>query len=200
MPDAPGRLKAIIDRSGKVVVIDPRRTETAKIASEHHFIRPAADSAFLLAVVHTLFDEGLINLGAAVGMTNGAEEVETIARDFAPEAVAGFCGISAEAIRRIAREFAGAESAACYGRLGTCVQEFGLLATWGVDLLNVLTGNMDRPGGVMFTKAAASRAILGKGKPFEFGKWRSRVSGKPETGGMIPCSAMAEEILTAGEG
>jgi len=200
MPDAPGRLKAIIERGGKVVVIDPRRTETAKIASEHHFIRPAADSAFFLAIVHTLFDEGRIDLGAAVGMINGAGEVATIARDFAPEAVAGFCGISAGAIRRIAREFAGAESAACYGRLGTCVQEFGLLATWGVDLLNVLTGNLDRPGGVMFTKAAASRAILGKGKPFEFGKWRSRVSGRPETGGMIPCSAMAEEILTAGEG
>jgi len=204
MPDAPGRLKAIIERGGKIVVIDPRRTETAKIASEHHFIRPGTDAAFLLALVHTLFDEGLVKLGAAAGITNGVESVETIAHDFAPGLVADFCGISADVIRRIAREFAAARSAACYGRLGTCVQEFGLLATWGVDLLNILTGNLDRSGGAMFTNAAASRVIagnrFGKGKPFEFGRWKSRVSGKPETGGMIPSSTMAEEILTPGEG
>ena len=204
MPDAPGRLKAIIERGGKIVVIDPRRTETAKIASEHHFIRPGTDAAFLLALVHTLFDEGLVKLGAAAGITNGVESVETIAHDFAPGLVADFCGISADVIRRIAREFAAARSAACYGRLGTCVQEFGLLATWGVDLLNILTGNLDRSGGAMFTNAAASRVIagnrFGKGKPFKFGRWKSRVSGKPETGGMIPSSTMAEEILTPGEG
>ncbi len=200
MPDAPGRLKSVINRGGKIVVVDPRRTETAKIASEHYFIRPAADAAFLLALVHTLFDEGLIKLGAAAGMVNGLEEIEAVGREFAPERVADHCGISAPAIRRIAREFAGAESAACYGRLGTCVQEFGLLATWGVDLLNVLTGNLDRPGGVMFTNAAASMAILSKGKPYEFGRWKSRVSGQPEAGGMVPCSTMAEEILTPGKG
>jgi len=200
MPDAPGRLKAVIERGGKVVVIDPRRSETAKIASEHHFIRPGTDAAFLLALVHTVFEEALVNLGAAEGLTNGLDQVAKIAREFAPERVADFCGIAPDVIRRLAREFAAAESAACYGRLGTCVQEFGLLATWGEDLLNVLTGNLDRPGGVMFAKPAASRAILGKGRPFEFGRWKSRVSGKPETGGMIPCSTMAEEILTEGAG
>ncbi|MBV8139425.1 MAG: molybdopterin-dependent oxidoreductase, partial [Deltaproteobacteria bacterium] len=111
-----------------------------------------------------------------------------------------FCGIPPDVIRRIARELTAAESAACYGRLGTCVQEFGLLATWAVDLLNVLTGNLDRSGGAMFTNPAASQTILGKGKPFEFGRWKTRVSGKPESGGMVPCSTMAEEILTEGDG
>src|SRR5581483_2830855 len=124
----------------KVVVIDPRRTETAKIASEHHFIRAATDAAFLLALGHTLFDEGLVALGAAQGLLAGLDEVEAIARRFAPEAVAAVCGIPAADIRRSAREFARAESAACYGRLGTCVQEFGTLASWGCDLLNILTG------------------------------------------------------------
>ena len=199
MPDAPGRLKGVIRRGGKVVVIDPRRTETAKIASEHHFIRPGTDAAFLLALVHTLFEGGRIKLGAADGLVNGLDMVEAVARDFAPERVADFCGIPAAVIRRIAREFAAAEAAACYGRLGTCVQEFGALASWGVDLVNVLTGNLDRPGGVMFSNAAASRAALAKGRPFEFGQWRSRVSGQPETGSMIPCSTMAEEILTPGD-
>jgi anaerobic selenocysteine-containing dehydrogenase len=200
MPDAPGRLKAILKRGGKVVVIDPRRTETAKIASEHHFIRPGSDAAFLLAMVRTLFDERLIRLRAAGGLINRLEEMEAISRDFSPETVAEFCGIPPAVTRRIAREFAAADSAACYGRLGTCVQEFGLLSTWAVDLLNVLTGNLDRPGGAMFANPAVSRTVLGKGKPFEFGRWKTRVSGRPETGGMVPCSTMAEEILTDGQG
>lgn len=200
MPDAPGRLKGVIQRGGKVVVIDPRRTETAKIASEHHFIRPATDAAFLLALVHTLFDEGLVNLGAA-GLVCGLDTVEDVARGFAPEAVADYCGIAATVIRRIARELAAAESAACYGRLGTCVQEFGTLASWGCDLVNVLTGNLDRPGGAMFTTPAAPiDAALPKGKGFEIGRWKSRVSGQPEVEGMIPSSTMAEEMLTPGDG
>jgi anaerobic selenocysteine-containing dehydrogenase len=200
MPDAPGRIKRVIERGGKVVVIDPRRTETAKIASEHHFIRPGTDAAFLLALVHTLFDEGLVTLGAATSIANGVDVVETIVREFAPEAVADFCGIPAATIRRIAREFSRSESAACYGRLGTCTQEFGTLSSWGVDLMNVLSGNLDRKGGVMFSDAVASRAILSKGKPFQFARWRSRVSGRPECGGQLPSSTMAEEILTEGDG
>src|SRR5262245_13322630 len=200
MPDAPGRLKAVTKR-GKLVVIDPRRSETAKIASEHHFIRPGSDAAFLLALVHTLFDEGLVRLGAADGLVAGLEQVEEIASEFAPEAVAEHCGIPADTIRRIAREMAAAESAACYGRLGTCVQEFGTLASWGVDLVNLLTGNLDRPGGAMFTTPAAPvDAALPKGKGFELGRWRSRVSGQPEVDGLIPSSTMAEEMLTPGPG
>src|SRR5215468_8277811 len=109
MPDAPGRLKAVTERGGTVVVIDPRRTETARIASEHHFIRPATDAAFLLALVHTLFDEGRVELGAAEGLVAGLETVQSIAAEFAPEAVADYCGIPATAIRRIAREFAAAD-------------------------------------------------------------------------------------------
>jgi anaerobic selenocysteine-containing dehydrogenase len=201
MPDAPGRLRGVLERGGKLVVIDPRRTETAKLASEHHFIRPGSDAAFLLALVHVLFDEGLVELGAAAGLVRGLDAVEQTAREFSPEAVADFCGIAAPEIRRIAREFAAAESAACYGRLGTCVQEFGTLASWGCDLVNILTGNLDRPGGVMFTTPAAPiDAALPKGRGFEFGRWKSRVSGQPEVEGLIPSSTMAEEMLTPGTG
>jgi anaerobic selenocysteine-containing dehydrogenase len=200
MPNAPGRLKAVRKRGGKVVVIDPRRTETAKLASEHHFIRPGTDGAFLLAMIATLFDEGLVRLGAAAGLVNGLDEVRAIAQRFLPETVAAYCGIDAPTIRRIAREFASARSAACYGRLGTCVQPFGTLASWGVDLMNILSGNLDRPGGVMFTSPAAPYRALGANPPFEFGRWRSRVSGRPEASGMLPLSTMVEEIMTPGAG
>ncbi len=201
MPDAPGRLKGVLARGGKLVVVDPRRTETAKLASEHLFIRPATDAAFLLALVHTLFEEKLVDLGAAAGLVAGLDTVEAIAREFVPEAVAEYCGVPAADIRRIAREMAAAESAACYGRLGTCVQEFGTLASWGCDLVNLLTGNLDRPGGVMFTTPAAPiDAALPKGKGFEIGRWQSRVSGQPEVGGMIPSSTLGEEMLTPGDG
>jgi anaerobic selenocysteine-containing dehydrogenase len=201
MPNAPGRLKAIVKRGGKVVVIDPRRTETAKIASEHHFIRPAGDAAFLLALVHTLFDEGLVKLGAAASLVDGLDAVRAAASDFAPESVAAYCGIAAPVIRRIAREMSAAEWAACYGRLGTCVQEFGTLTSWGCDLVNVLTGNLDRPGGVMFPMPAAPLdAGLPKRKGFKMARWSSRVGGQPEVEGMIPSSTMAEEMLTPGEG
>ncbi len=199
MPDANGRLKDVVARGGQLVVVDPRRSETAKLATEHHFIRPGADAAFLLAMVHTLFDEGLVRLGAAEGRVAGLGAVREIAVAFAPESVAEFCGIPGPTIRRLAREQAAAESAACYGRLGTCVQEFGTLASWAVDLVNVLTGNLDRRGGVMFTTPAAPiDAALPK--RFEFARWKSRVSGQIETGGLIPSSTMGEEILTPGEG
>jgi Anaerobic dehydrogenases, typically selenocysteine-containing len=201
MSNAPGRLKAILQRGGKVVVIDPRRTETAKIASEHHFIRPGGDAAFLLAIVHTLFDEGLVKLGAAAGLVDGLDTVRAAASAFAPESVAGYCGIAAPVIRRIAREMSASDSAACYGRLGTCVQEFGTLTSWGCDLVNVLTGNLDRPGGVMFPMPAASLdAALPKRKGFKMARWSSRVGGQPEVEGMIPSSTMADEMLTPGDG
>jgi anaerobic selenocysteine-containing dehydrogenase len=189
------------ERGGKLLVVDPRRTETARLADEHLFIRPGTDAPFLLAIVHTLFDEGIVDLGAAEGLVAGLDAVEKAARAYAPERVAERCGVDAATTRRLARELAAAPAAACYGRLGTCVQEFGTLASWGCDLVNILTGNLDRPGGVMFANPAAPiDAALPKGVGFEIGRWRSRVSGRPEVGGLIPSSTMAEEILTPGDG
>ena len=200
MPNAPGRLRAVRNRGGKLVVIDPRRTETAKLATEHHFIQPGADTPFLLAIIYTLFEQGLVNLGAAAGLVNDLDAVQDAVREFAPASVADHCGIPEHTIRRLAHEFATADSAACYGRLGTCGQEFGTLSCWGIDLINILSGNLDRPGGVMFTTPAAPVTALSESRPFEFGRFRSRVTGRPEVRGMIPSSTMAEEILTPGDG
>jgi anaerobic selenocysteine-containing dehydrogenase len=203
-PDVPGRLRAIRERGGKVVVVDPRRTRTAAVASEHHFIRPGTDAYLLFAIVHTLFGEDLVRLGRLAEHVAGLERVRELAEPFSPEAVARRCAIDAGTIRRLARELAAAERAAVYGRIGTCTQEFGTLGSWLVDVVNVLTGHLDRPGGAMFTLPAAggphTRGTPGKGKGVRFGRRASRVRGVPEVFGELPCACLAEEIETPGDG
>ena len=203
-PDVPGRLRAIRQRGGRVVVVDPRRTRTATEASEHHFIRPGTDAYFLFAIVHTLFAEGLVRLGRMAEHTVGVERAEALARPFAPEVVARRCGIDAATIRRLARELATTERAAVYGRIGTCTQEFGTLASWLVDVINLLTGHLDELGGAMFTRAATgsphTRGTPGKGKGVRLGRRRSRVREAPEVYGELPCACLAEEIETPGDG
>jgi anaerobic selenocysteine-containing dehydrogenase len=203
-PDMRGRLRGIRERGGKVVVVDPRRTRTAEEADEHHFIRPGADALLLAAIACTLVEEGLEAPGELAAHVSGLGEVRSLMREFTPEAVAGACGIEAEEIRRMARELGGAERAAVYARIGTCTQEFGTLASWLVDVLNVLTGNLDRQGGAMFPRAAAgqrnSSGAAGSGKGVRFGRWASRVRGLPEAFGELPVAVLAEEIDTPGEG
>ena len=201
-PDFPGRLQALRARGGKVVVVDPRRTKTAEEADEHLPIRPATDALFLFALVHVLCDEDLVDLGDVAAHVNGLDDVRRLAVEFAPEAVADACGIDAGTIRRIARELAAAPTAAVYGRIGTCTQEFGTLASWLVDVVNACTGNLDRPGGAMFTRAATATAgaAPGKGRGVTFGRRTSRVRGLPEFFGELPVVCLAEEIETPGDG
>jgi anaerobic selenocysteine-containing dehydrogenase len=203
-PDARGRIRGIRERGGKVVVIDPRRSRTAEQADEHHFIRPGSDAFLLFALVHAIFDEGLDAPGRLAEHVDGYETVRELAAGFAPEDVASACGIEAGEIRRMARELATAERAAVYGRIGTCTQEFGTLASWLVDVLNVITGNLDREGGAMFPRAAAgqtnSQGAPGRGRGFTLGRWASRVRGAPEAFGELPVACLAEEMETPGEG
>jgi anaerobic selenocysteine-containing dehydrogenase len=203
-PDTRGRLRKLRQRGGKIVVIDPYRTRTAQEADEHHFIRPGYDAHLLFAMVHTLFAENLVALGRLAEHLHGLEQARELAQDFAPEKVAEACGIDAETIRALARELAVAPRAAVYGRTGTCTQEFGTLVSWLVDVLNVLTGNLDREGGAMFPRAAAgaknASGIPGRGRGVRFGRWKSRVSGLPEVFGELPAVCMAEEIETPGKG
>jgi anaerobic selenocysteine-containing dehydrogenase len=204
-PDMRGRLRALRGRGGKVVVVDPRRTRTAEEADEHHFIRPGTDALLLFALVEVLFSEGLAGPGERIGaLVTGIDEVRALAAAFTPEAVAPACGIAAGEIRRMARELAGAPRAAVYGRIGTTTQEFGTVASWLVDVLNILTGNLDREGGAMFPCAAAGHGnatgTTGRGRGARFGRFSSRVRGLPEVFGELPVVCLAEEIQTPGEG
>ena len=200
-PDMRGRLRRLRERGGRLIVIDPRRSETAAVADEHHFIRPGTDALFLFSLVHTLFDEERTSPGRLSDHVVGIDAVRELARAFPAEATAAATGIAAGETRRIAREFAAAERAACYGRIGTCTQRFGTLASWLVDVVNVLTGNLDRVGGAMFPRAATSAGVArsGPGKPVDHARWRSSVRDLPESFGEFPVAALAEEIDSAGE-
>ncbi len=201
---APGmsrRLKEIRERGGKVILIDPRRNETARLADRHLFIRPGTDVLLLLALLHVVFEEGLTSLGPLAKFTNGVETVGKLVAEFSPEKVA-ITGIDSDQIRALAREFASAESAVCYGRIGVSTQEFGGVCQWLISVLNTVTGNLDSPGGAMFTRPAfdpitAPEGLAPRGS---FGRWHSRVRKLPEFAGELPVVALAEEILTEGAG
>jgi anaerobic selenocysteine-containing dehydrogenase len=200
-PDLRRRLRAIRER-GRLVVVDPVRTRTAEAATEHVAVRPGSDALLLFAMVHTLFDEGLVDLGDAAPHVAGLDDVRRLAGDFSPERVAPLTGVDAATTRRLARDLAAAERAAVYGRMGTTTQRFGTIASWLVDVLNVITGNLDRPGGVLFPTAAAGQPNTRPGprKPFRHGRWHSRVRGLPEVMGELPMTTFADELLTPGQG
>lgn len=199
-PDVANRLKAILQRGGKVVVVDPRRTETAQKSSEHIFIRPQTDAYFLLAMIHVLFADNLVNMGRLATFTDGIEEMRALVKkDFSPESVESITGIPAETIRRITHEFAQANTAACYGRVGVSTQSFGTISLWLIGVVNILAGHLDKPGGMMFTTPALD--FIANAKPYnKFARYRSRVRGLPEFMGELPVSTLADEILTKGEG
>ena len=199
-PNMARRLKDLRSRGGRLVVVDPRRTRTAELADTHLPIRPGTDVLLLLAVVHTIFAEELAAPGRLANFTDGIEQVRQAVGPFTPERAAQWIGIEPEAIRRLARQFATAPSAACYGRLGVCTQPFGALCCWLMTVLNVITGNLDRVGGAMFTTPAADlvrlAAILRQAG--SSGSYRSRVRGLPEFSGELPLACLAEEIDTPG--
>jgi len=205
MMTAPGvanRLKNLQKRGGKIVVIDPRRTETAAKADAHHFIRPGTDALLLLAMLHTVFEENLADPGRLKSFTTGMDAIKIAVADFSPEKAATLTGISAATIRQLARDFCAAKTAVCYGRIGVSTQTFGAICQWLINVLNIVTGNFDRPGGAMFTTPAID-VVQQFAKQGRFGYYKpsaSRVRGLPNFGGELPVSALAEEILTAGDG
>ncbi len=206
VPDFRGKAKALRARGGEMIVIDPRRTETAALADAHHFIRPNSDVFLLAAMVHTLFAENLVTLGTVEPWVQGADvdAVRDAVQPFTPEVCAARCDVSAELIRALARKLAGAPRAALYARIGTCTQEYGTLASWLVDVINTLTGHMDQVGGMLFAKPAAfsvnSSGKSGSGKGITTGRHVSRVSQAPEVFGELPMGCMVEEIETTGAG
>ncbi|MFF4058071.1 molybdopterin oxidoreductase family protein [Streptomyces sp. NPDC001668] len=197
-PDFPGKLKALKARGGTLTVVDPRRTRTARLADRHIAIRPGTDALLLAAMAHVLFEEDLVDTGELTPHLQGLDELRAAVRDFTPEDVAAACDVDAGVTRTLARELAAAPTAAVYGRIGSCTVPHGTLASWLVDVLNILTGNLDRPGGALFPQAATDRTPrpAGPSHGFALGRWHSRVSRHPEAKGELPLSALAEEINT----
>lgn len=203
-PDFPGRLDRIQERGGTVVVVDPRRSETAERADRHLAIRPGTDAHLLAAIANVLLAEGLAAPGRLADHTAGLDELAEPVAAYTPEIVASVCGIAADEITQLARDLAAAPTAAVYGRIGTCTQEFGTLASWLVDVVNLLTGNLDRVGGAMFATGAvgqpSTKGAPGSGRGIRVGRASSRVAGRPESFGEFPVTALPEEIETSGDG
>lgn len=208
VPDVPGRVKALKERGGQLVVIDPAFTVTAKHATEHIPIRPGSDAFLLAGIVHTLFEESLVQPGRLTDQLTGLEDLQKSFRDFSPETVSERCTIPAETIRRLARDLAGlrakGKAGTIYSRIGSCTQEFGTISNWLIDIINVLTGNLDEPGGSMFPRPAAAvlnhKPRKSKEKGYRPAKKSSRVRGLPAIFGEYPASCLPEEILTPGPG
>lgn len=197
-PDWPGRMEALRARGGKIVTVDPRRSKTAKASDEHLFIRPGTDAAWLAALITSVMEASPIALSEVYA---GADEVRSALEGFTAESVAAATGIEASVTRRIAREFAAAPSAVAYGRIGVHTTAFGTLASWLTDVLNAVTGNLDRPGGAMFPLAGiVSPKASSGGRGFKTGRYSSRVGGHAEVRGEFPAASMVEEIETEGEG
>ncbi len=196
-PDLRKRLAEIQRRGGRIVVVDPRRTETARAADRHLFVRPGTDVFLLAALIHVVFAEGLATPGPLADHIDGLDRLRELTADFAPERVAARTGIDAGAIRALAREFCAADAAVAYGRMGVSTQDHGALCQWLVYALNIATGNFDRPGGAMFTTPAVDLCdLMGPGS---FDRFRSSVRGLPEFAGELPVATLAEEILDGGD-
>ncbi|OZE23545.1 dehydrogenase [Rhodococcus sp. 05-2255-1e] len=196
VPDFAKRARALRKRGGRLVVVDPRKTETADIADTHFFVRPGSDALLLLAMIHTIVAAGSVRVADYV---DGADRLADLVAEFTPTAVAPIVGMSADDISSLARDFAAAESAVAYGRMGVSTQQFGTVCQWAIQVLNIITGNLDRPGGAMVTDPAIdliSQGIVGRG---HFDKWRSRVRDLPEFAGEYPCSTLVDEITTEGK-
>ncbi|MDD5224762.1 MAG: molybdopterin-dependent oxidoreductase [bacterium] len=200
VPRVAERIKAIEKRGGKLVIIDPRRTETSRVAGEHIFIRPDSDIYFLLSVIRQILKENLEDQTYLKTYTEGLETLREICEPYTPEKAAGLTGIPAETIIRIAHDFSSARTAACYGRLGACLGRFGTMVSWGIEVLNLVTGNLDRPGGAIFHSGhidlIRSFELSGMGRSKE----RSRIGNHPHLMGSFPAGIMADEILTPGQG
>ena len=198
VPDVRQRLKDLKSRGGKLVVVDPRRTETAELASEHLFIRPGSDAAFLLAMVHVLFRDDLVAPGPLGDFTDGLDEVAAAVSELSPDWAAPLTGIEADDIVRIAHELAEAEAGICYGRMGVSTQAYGALCQWAIQVINVATGHLDKPGGSLFTRPAMDQVV--NTNPGGFGRFASRGRGLPEFNYELPAATMVDEIRTEGEG
>lgn len=198
VPHIKRRLKAIQSKGGKVVVIDPKKSETADMSTEHYFIKPGTDALLMLAMINKLFSSGKAKPGKLIDFAPTLPDIEQYVAEYTPTKVASLIGMSTEQIEGLVDDFCAAEKAVCYGRMGASVQAFGTLTQYLIMLFNMLTGNLDETGGMMFTQPAAD--LLPHSGRGSIGNYHSRVRKLPNFAGEFPVSTLAEEMTTPGEG
>jgi len=202
---APGfsqKIKNIQKRGGEVINIDPRYTETSKISSDHFFINPGKDALLLLSLLNVIFEQGIDEKTHLSSHLKGLEEIKEIIKQYPPQKTAAIIGIDSLEIQKIAKNFMNSKTAVCYGRMGVSTQEFGGICQWLINVINIVTNNMDKAGGAMFTKAAIDLVFMTgmKGKVGNFDRYRSRVHDLPEYSGELPVATLADEMIVEGEG
>ena len=198
-PDFKGKMRAIQNRGGKIVVIDPRKTETARKASEHYFIHPEQDVLLLLSIINEIFRRNAVVASSVLSFSEYLEELEAAAQDYSIETVSPIVGISVDHIKHIVDDLIQYKNSAVYGRLGVCTQTYGSLCQWLITCINILMGQLDKKGGLMFTLPAIDYVTLMAHESKMF-RYKSRVKGYDEIIGEFPTSTMAEEMLTPGKG
>jgi len=200
-PDIRGKMREIQDRGGKIVVIDPRRTETADKSDQHIFIKPGTDIWLLLSMLHIILYSDKVKLNHLEDCIDSAliDEIKLAVSRFTPEKAESITGIPTQVIQSLTEEFIHSSSSVCYGRLGVSASHHGGLCHWAINTINILTGNFDQEGGAMFPTPAVNVSAKKSSVP-KFRRWKSRVRGLPEFGGELPSSTLAEDILAPGEG
>ena len=202
---APGfsqKIKNIQKRGGEVINIDPRYTETSKISSNHFFINPGKDALLLLSLLYVIFEQGIDEKTHLSSHLKGLEEIKEIIKQYPPQKTAAIIGIDSLEIQKIAKNFMNSKTAVCYGRMGVSTQEFGGICQWLINVINIVTNNMDKAGGAMFTEAAIDLVFMTgmQGKVGNFDRYRSRVHDLPEYSGELPVATLADEMIVEGEG
>lgn len=207
VPNFRGRHLELKKRGGRMIIVDPKRTQSAKAADQHLAIRPGTDVFFLFSILATLFDEDLVAPRHLESYLANVDLLKEAVADYLPEQTAEATGLEPAVVRQLARDLSKTDRAVLYARIGTTVTEFGSSANWAVDAINTLCGNLDVPGGAMWPKAPAfqfnsgpGREDNGEGKGVRSGRRKSRVRGAPEVMGEFPAVCLAEEIETPGEG
>ncbi|WP_395308774.1 molybdopterin-dependent oxidoreductase [Mycobacterium sp. AMU20-3851] len=193
-------LAGIVKRGGRIVVVDPRRTETAA-AYEHLPVRPDSDAWLLLSLLHVVFADGLEDRATITAQATGIDTLRDLCSAFPPEDTAERTGVAAQTLRTLAHAFATAPTAVAYGRTGACLGHHGTLVSFLIDALNLVTGNLDRPGGALMSHQVIPVEDFGeRSGAFSYNDKKSRIGGFPDVFGTFPAALIADEITTAGEG
>ena len=198
VPNPSRRIRDVAARGGRVWVVDPRRTETARVATDHVFIRPDTDPFFFLAFLNELIATGGVNHDRVARHMSGFEAIEALARPWTPERTEPVTRIPAATLREMVRSYREADGAALYCSTGVNMGRNGSLAFWLQEVINAVSGNLDRRGGTLVGNGIFDFARFGKNYGVMTKRHASRLGGFTSVNDAFPGGMLADEILTPG--